>query len=214
MKTLATIFLLLISACSYASDEQSNYVSIVDCGSQSLARANEVGKLYEPYPQAGIIDLAYSLDKTYIGNLSSLSHVIDSDGRVRWTPAVALKINSGWLVGSFNKLNSGELVYLNVNKGSRKILGKPVFDIFQTPLGVFVITTVDVFGNFKNEIHYLAMNHGDYKPIKLFTLPAPPVSAWGVDAGGILVNTEKASFILSNKLELQRVECKNKGGGE
>jgi hypothetical protein len=208
MKSVVAVLFVVASAYSLASSETPKYISVVECGTEDVARAHDIGKIYEPYSLVGIEDLAFLLDKAIVAARMGVGRsVVDENGIVRWMPAVALSLGDGWLAGSFHKTYGGELVFINARKEAKLILDKPVFDLFKTEAGIIVITARSLLGDEKNDIYLVRLIGGGFDVVKMFSLPAVPVSAWMLPNGGVLVNLEQSSFMLSSELELSRVKC-------
>lgn len=207
-------YLILISLLgltySSAADQYSQYITYLDCDNESIAQERDANKIYEPARGAGIESLSYSLDKKSITSVNEYRRILDKNGHVKLSPAIALRLESGWLAGSFSEFFGGELVFIDEEMKVTLLMSGVVFDMFEAPLGVVVITRESLLvGGGGNNIYLLTQEGKKFEAKKFFTLPETPLDAQKLENGGVLINMKSAHVVFTHRAELHRVQCES-----
>ncbi len=199
---------LLGSTYLSAADQYTQYVTYLDCGKESIVREHEVNKIYESARGVGIESLSYSSDKKIIVSVNEYEQMLDKNGHIKLKPAIALRLEDGWLAGSSSEFSGGELVFINEKMKATLIIGGAVFDIFEVPLGVVVITRESMLvGSGGNNIYLLTKEGKKFEAKKFFTLSEIPLDAQKLKNGDVLINMKNAHVVFTHRAELHRVQC-------
>lgn len=201
---------LLGSTYSSAADQYSQYITYLDCDNESIAHEHEVNKIYEPARGVGIENLSYSLDKKIIISVNEYEQMLDKNGHINLKPSIALRLEDGWLAGSFSEFRGGELVFINEKMKATLLIDGAVFDMFEVSLGVVVITRESLLmGGGGNNIYLLTKEGKKFEAKKFFTLPEIPLDAQKLKSGGVLINMKSAHVVFTHSAELYRVQCES-----
>lgn len=207
-------YLILISLLgltySSAADQYSQYITYLDCDNESMTHEREVNKIYEPARGVGIENLSYTLDKKIITSVNEYERMLDKNGQIKLKPAIALRLEDGWMAGSFSEFHGGELVFIDEKMKATLLIDGAVLDMFEVPLGVVVITRESLLmGGGGNNVYFLTRKGEEFESKKFFTLSETPLDAKKLKNGGVLINMKSAHVVFTRRAELHRVQCES-----
>lgn len=209
IKHLILIF-LLGSACSSAAEQYTQYITYLNCAREVIDHEHEVNKIYEPVRGLGIESLSYSLDQKKIVGVNEYRRLLDENGHTKAKPAIALRLENGWLAGVFSEAFGGEVVFIDESMKARHLIDGAVLDMFEVPLGIVVITRASLLLNAGgNNIYLLIRGVERFEVNKLFTLSEVPLSANKLKDGGVLIVMKNARVVFTSMAELHRVQCES-----
>lgn len=205
-----------------------SHFDMQNCKGITLAKKEESKdkKLYKSYAKELLESLSYpSVIYSYGPDDEEAQKAANPDGvivvnsrnivrhehKLTQVPDVALRIDGGWLAGSNRGEWGGDLVYINDDKKSTKIMESNdiVEDIYKLGDRYIATTGTTHLGLNSAMVFELFQGaDGSWKAKQWLMLPGAPMSSWLVETGELLINTNSGGSILLSKDGVMRMaEC-------
>ncbi len=203
-----------------------DYFEYKSCDNVELKQLKEpeITKLYSDYAKVKLEKLSYQTDIVGYGAADeqeqraadpngiirvNANNIIERRSSIKQIPSVALRAESGWLVGSSRGEWGGELVFVADNNTSFVVLNENVEDIYYLGDHIVAVTGVSHLGSNNGLLYRLQRNEkGIWQAKPWRQLPAAPYSSWLVEKGELLINTySSGSIVVSKDGEMSMAKC-------
>lgn len=178
---------------------------------EKLYKNNSITKLKQLSYDTNVISYGASdeTDQRLNGNeiiKVTVENMVEHRTPLEQIPDMALKVDRGWLVGSSRGEWGGELVFIDEEGVTKKVLSANVEDIYK--LGGAVISTTGLahLGGNNGMIYKFSRDENDnWIADEWIKLPGSPVSSWFVETGELLINVHIGGTLLLSKDGTMRV---------
>lgn len=136
-------------------------------------------------------------------------NMVEEVRRIVQVPDVAMKVDSGWLVGSSRGEFGGELMHISSSGEASKVLEANIEGIHFLGSKIVAITGLAHMGFNRGRVYRLdAENGGAWKASVWVVLPGASRSSWIVETGELLINTHGGgSILLSEEGRMRMAPC-------
>ena len=182
-------------------------------------------KLYASADEQKLKSLSYPSEIIGLGLKDEAAYEADSNGVIEFTventqmnhepidqvPDVAMRVPSGWLVGSNRGEWGGELVFIGDGEKPVFLLRDNIEDIYRLGDRYIAVTGLAHLGfNYGSIFEIILLDNGGWNIDLWRKLPGAPYSSWLVETGELLINTYGGgSILVSAQGSMRMAPCQN-----